>query len=122
VSPDARPVTPFAGPVAVVVDERSASTSEFFAGGMQALGRARVFGVPSAGQALPALMPRLPNGDVLLHAIADFVGPGGVRWEGAGVVPDTEARPGRAALLAGRDPALESAVAWIRSQAGTPAR
>ncbi|HEX6912951.1 MAG TPA: S41 family peptidase, partial [Longimicrobium sp.] len=69
VSPDARPVTPFAGPVAVLVDERTASTSEFFAGGMKALGRARVFGVPSSGQALPALMPRLPNGDVLLHAI-----------------------------------------------------
>ena len=119
VSPDARPVVPFAGPVAVLVDERSASTSEIFAGGMQALGRARVFGVPSAGQALPALMPRLPNGDVLLHAIADFVGPDGERWEGAGVVPDTQAPPARAALLAGRDPALESAVAWIRSQAGT---
>lgn len=122
VSPDARPVAPFAGPVAVLVDERTASTSEFFAGGMQALGRARVFGVTSAGQALPSLMPRLPNGDVLLHAVADFVGPDGERWEGAGVVPDTEAPPARAALLAGRDPALESAVAWIRSQAGTPPR
>jgi carboxyl-terminal processing protease len=117
VSPDARPVAPFAGPVAVLVDERTASTSEFFAGGMQALGRARVFGVPSAGQALPSLMPRLPNGDVLLHAIADFVGPDGERWEGAGVVPDVLAPPARDALLAGRDPAFESAVAWIRSTA-----
>lgn len=122
VSPDARPVVPFAGPVAVLVDERTASTSEFFAGGMQALGRARVFGVPSAGQALPSLMPRLPNGDVLLHAIADFVGPDGERWEGAGVVPDVAAPPARDALLAGRDPALESAVAWIRSEAGTAPR
>jgi carboxyl-terminal processing protease len=121
VSPDARAVTPFAGPVAVLVDERTASTSEFFAGGMQALGRARVFGVQSAGQALPSLMPRLPNGDVLLHAVADFVGPDGERWEGAGVVPDAVAPPARAALLAGRDPALESAVAWIRSQAGAAA-
>jgi carboxyl-terminal processing protease len=116
VSPDARAVTPFAGPVAVLVDERTASTSEFFAGGMKALGRARVFGVPSSGQALPALMPRLPNGDVLLHAIADFVGPGGVRWEGGGVVPDVPARPARDALLAGRDPALEAAAAWIAAQ------
>lgn len=89
---------------------------------MQALGRARVFGVPSAGQALPSFMPRLPNGDVLLHAIADFVGPDGERWEGGGVVPDTPAPPARAALLAGHDPALESAVAWIRSQAVVTAR
>jgi carboxyl-terminal processing protease len=122
VSPDARAVAPFAGPVAVLVDERSASTSEFFAGGMQALGRARVFGVTTAGQALPSLMPRLPNGDVMLHAMADFVGPDGERWEGAGVVPDAEAPPARAALLAGRDPALEAAVTWIRSRAGASPR
>ncbi|HEX6039114.1 S41 family peptidase [Longimicrobium sp.] len=122
VSPDARPVTPFAGPVAVLVDERTASTSEFFAGGMKALGRARVFGVPSSGQALPALMPRLPNGDVLLHAIADFVGPDGVRWEGDGVIPDTPAPPTRAALLAGHDPALDAAVAWIAAQANPAGR
>jgi carboxyl-terminal processing protease len=117
VSPDARPVNVFAGPVAVLVDERTASTSEFFAGGMQALGRARVFGVPSSGQALPSLMPRLPNGDVLLHAIADFVGPDGGRWEGGGVVPDEPAPPTRAGLLAGRDPALDAAVEWIARQA-----
>ncbi len=121
VSPDARPVVPFAGPVAVLVDERTASTSEFFAGGMQALGRARVFGVQSAGQALPSLMPRLPNGDVLLHAVADFVGPDGEKWEGAGVMPDAVTPPARAALLAGRDPAMESAVTWIRGQAGAAA-
>lgn len=122
VSPDARPVAPFAGPVAVLVDERTASTSEFFAGGMQALGRARVFGEASSGQALPSLMPRLPNGDVLLHAIADFVGPDGERWEGRGVVPDAVAAPARAALLAGRDPALEAALAWIEQEAGGTSR
>lgn len=122
VSPDARPVAPFAGPVAVLVDERTASTSEFFAGGMKALGRARVFGVASSGQALPALMPRLPNGDVLLHAIADFVGPDGERWEGVGVVPETPAPPTRAALLAGRDPALDAALAWIAAQANPAGR
>ncbi|HST60703.1 MAG TPA: S41 family peptidase, partial [Longimicrobium sp.] len=99
----------------------TASTSEFFAGGMQALGRARIFGVPSAGQALPSLMPRLPNGDVLLHAVADFVGPDGEQWEGAGVIPDAVTPPARRALLAGRDPALESAVTWIGSQAGAAA-
>jgi carboxyl-terminal processing protease len=117
VSPDARPVVPYAGPVAVLVDEGTASTSEFFAGGMQALGRARVFGSPSSGQALPSLMPRLPNGDVLLHAIADFVGPDGERWEGRGVIPDVAAPPTRAALLAGEDPALDAALAWIAGEA-----
>ena len=46
----------------------SGSASECFAGGMQSIGRARVFGQTSMGQALPALFDRLPNGDVLIHA------------------------------------------------------
>jgi carboxyl-terminal processing protease len=102
--------------VAILTDEMTASTSELFAGGLQALGRARVFGATSSGQALPSLMPRLPNGDVLLHAVADMKGPGGVRWEGPGVVPDMPAPVTREALLAGRDPALDAAVAWIVEQ------
>ena len=110
------PHSAFAGPVAILTDEMTASTSEIFAGGLQALRRARVFGATSSGQALPSLMPRLPNGDVLLHAIADMIGPGGVRWEGPGVVPDTPAPVTREALLAGRDPALDAAVAWIVEQ------
>lgn len=111
-------VRPFAGPVAVLTDEISASTSEFFAGGMQALGRARVFGGTSAGQALPAVAPKLPNGDVFMHALADMVGPGGVRWEARGVIPDVPAPLTREALLAGRDPALDAAVQWIVREDG----
>ena len=72
-----QPVTPFAGPLALVVDELSISTTEVFAGGMQALGRARVFGTQTAGQALPSVPERLPNGDILYHAIADFLSPTG---------------------------------------------
>ncbi|HSA57108.1 MAG TPA: S41 family peptidase, partial [Gemmatimonadaceae bacterium] len=45
---------PYTGPVAILVDELSASTTEIFAAALQHLSRARVFGVPSAGQALPA--------------------------------------------------------------------
>jgi len=115
VDTQARPVAPFAGPLAVLTDALTASTSEFFAGGLQQLGRAKVFGEPTAGQALPALAQKLPDGDVLMHAIADFGGPRGQRFEGLGVTPDVAAPPTRAALLAGRDPAMEAAAAWIRS-------
>jgi carboxyl-terminal processing protease len=106
------PVRPYAGPLAIVVDPLTGSTSEIFAAGLQALGRARVFGEPSAGQALPAMATRLPTGDVLLHVIADFVAPNGRRVEGRGVVPDEPVPLRRADLLAGRDAALEAAVAW----------
>ncbi|HSU16216.1 S41 family peptidase [Longimicrobium sp.] len=113
VDTQARPVRPFAGPVAVLTDAMSASTSEFFAGGLQQLGRVRVFGEPTAAQALPAYAQKLPDGDVLMHAVADFTGKTGKRFEGLGVTPDVAAPPTRDALLAGRDPALEAALAWI---------
>ena len=110
-------VTPFAGPVAVLIDELSASTSEVFAGGMQAIGRARVFGTRSMGAVLPAQTRKLPNGDVLYHAIADFLTADGTLLEGRGVVPDEQVDVKRADLLAGRDPVLEAALRWIAAQA-----
>lgn len=113
VTADARPVRPFAGPLAVLIDEGSASASEVFAGGMQALGRARVFGRTSMGAVLGASWDRLPNGDVLYHAFGDFTTSDGRRLEGRGVVPDDSVTAGRADLLAGRDPALDAAVHWI---------
>ena len=115
-------VRPFGGLVAVLTDALSISTAEIFAGGLQKVGRARVFGTPSAGQALPSLATKLPNGDVLVHAFADFRGPGGYRLEGPGVVPDVAAPLTRAALLAGRDPALEAALKWIDEQKGAGSR
>ncbi len=103
----------FRGPVAILVDEQSASASEFFAAGLQAIGRARVFGDASAGQALPAAMQRLPSGDVLMYPIADHETPNGGRVEGVGVVPDVPAPLTRRALRDGRDPALDAARAWL---------
>jgi carboxyl-terminal processing protease len=114
VTADARPTRPFAGPLAVLVDRQSASTSEIFALGMQYLERGRVFGETTPGMALPAVMLRLPNQDVLYHAFADFTDPGGVRVEGRGVVPDQPVPLTRADLLAGRDPVQQAAVEWIR--------
>ena len=116
VSVDGKRVRPYATkPLAVLIDGRSASTSEVFAGGLQDLGRARVFGETSAGMALPAQATTLPNGDVLLHAVADFVTSKGTRLEGRGVLPDETAAPTRDALLHGNDAALTAASQWIKS-------
>lgn len=111
-------VEPYTGPVAILVDGLTGSASECFTGGMQSLGRARVFGQTSMGRALPALFDKLPNGDVLIHAWGDFVTGTGVRIEGRGVVPDEPVAVTRAALLEGRDPVLERALAWIDSARG----
>ena len=107
--------TVFRGPLAILVDGCSASTSEIFAGGMQDLKRARVFGMRSAGAALPSMFERLPNGDGFQYAIANYISEGGKQLEGAGVIPDETAGPTRHELLEGRDPALDRALAWIES-------
>lgn len=120
VRPDGQRVRPFAGPVAVLIDEGSASASEVFAGGMQALGRVRVFGSRSAGAVLPASWDRLPNGDVLYHAIAEFVTATGERLEGRGVTPDEPVALTVGDLRDGRDPVLEAALAWIDRQRSHP--
>jgi len=104
----------FAGPVAILIDAESASTSEIFAGGLKDLARARVFGTRSAAAALPSLIERLPNGDGFQHAIANYISEGGQSLEGSGVSPDVEVKLTRQALLAGRDPVLEAALDWIR--------
>jgi len=112
-------VEPFAGPLAILVDPMTASTSEIFATGMQRIGRARVFGQTSAGEALPALMERLPSGDVFVHAVADFTDPTGKRVEGAGAVPDEMVPLLVSDLKAGRDAPLEAALRWISSETGS---
>ena len=114
VSAASKRVRPISKPLAIVLDGRSASTSEVFAGGLQAVGRARIFGEASAGMALPARALELPNGDVLLHAVADFTTSNGTRLEGKGVIPDTAASLTRAGLVRGRDEVFDSAAAWIR--------
>lgn len=111
---DGRAVRPYAGPVAVLVDELTASASECFAAGLQALGRARVFGRRTAGQALPASTQQLLNGDVLLYAVGDFSTPDGRRLEGRGVEPDVEVSLDPAQLAAGRD-AETAAIEWLLS-------
>ncbi|MBL8964137.1 MAG: hypothetical protein KF787_02130 [Phycisphaeraceae bacterium] len=105
----------YGGPVAILVDELSYSTSEIMAGGLQDLGRARIFGSRTGGGALPSTIEKLPNGDGFQFAMANYVSASGRVLEGEGVVPDEEVRIDRATLLRGLDPAVEAAKAWIQS-------
>ncbi len=106
----------YGGPVAVLVDGSSASTSEIFAGGLKDLGRARIFGTRTAAAALPSVITRLPNGDGFQYAVANYISEGGQPLEGNGVLPDTEGKLTRPALLAGHDSVIDAALDWIRKQ------
>jgi carboxyl-terminal processing protease len=105
---------PFAGPVAVLIDELSMSASEVLAQGLRDAGRARVFGRRSAGAVLASTVEKLPNGDGFQYPTARFEFPSGTVVEGAGVVPDEPVHPTRETLLSGRDAVLDAAVQWIR--------
>ena len=106
----------YEGPLAILVDEMSMSTSEILAGGLQDLKRARVFGTPTPGAALPSTVERLPNGDGFQYAFANYTSAGGQPLEGRGVTPDETVKLDRGSLLQGRDPVVEAAVRWIQSQ------
>jgi len=106
----------FPGPLAILVDGASASTSEILAGGLKDLGRARIFGSHTAAAALPSVFEMLPNGDGFQYAIANYISEGGKPLEGLGVTPDVETPLTRQALLAGHDPALDAAITWIKSK------
>jgi carboxyl-terminal processing protease len=106
----------FAGPLAILVDGASASTSEILAGGLKDLGRARIFGTRTAAAALPSVFEMLPNGDGFQYAIANYISEGGKPLEGLGVTPDVETPITREALLSGKDPALDAAIKWITNK------
>jgi carboxyl-terminal processing protease len=106
----------YLGPVVIMVDGASASTSEIFAAGLQEIGRASVVGERTMGAALPSIIGKLPTGALFQYAIADFKTPRGVLIEGLGVKPDIEVILTRRALLEGRDPQLDAAVGIINQK------
>ncbi|MCA9704779.1 MAG: hypothetical protein KDK70_02880 [Myxococcales bacterium] len=110
----------FTGPVAVLVDEGTASTSEIFAVGMRDRGRIKVVGArPSAGAALPSVIEELQGGALLQYVVADYRSPNGTVVEGKGIEPDVVVTETRADFEAGRDPVLAAAQALLLEAAGS---
>jgi len=97
--------TVYAGKLAILLDEGSASTTEILAQGLQDLKRARIFGTRSAGAALPSDIIRLPDGDGFQYPTATYISANGRVLEGNGVIPDVEVRDSGAVI--------DTAVRWI---------
>jgi carboxyl-terminal processing protease len=105
----------FTGPVALLVDEGTASTSEIFAVGLRDLGRVTIVGGrASAGAALPSVIEELTGGAVLQYVVGDYQSPKGTVVEGTGVVPDVLVPETRADFAAGRDPVLDAAIQHLQ--------
>lgn len=112
---------PVANDVAVLVDDQSRSAAELTPAALQEARRAVVVGAPTAGAVLISQETRLPDGGRLTLSRADFVTSGGVRLEKLGVTPDlTITTAGDRG--AGRDAALEAAVAALAAPRAEQAR
>lgn len=105
-------------PLAVLIDERSASAAELMAGALQAKGRARVFGATSCGCLLGTRSSgeNLRGGGRLLFSEIELLIDGQPRIEGVGVVPNEAVWADPGALLLGRDAVLDAARAWLDAQ------
>ncbi len=116
VAMDGQRLQPFDGPIAILIDSLSASTSEMFAAGMQATGRAKLFGERSAGMALPSQMLPLANGDFLMYAFADYRDSQDRRIEGVGALPDFPVSLNDDNIHQQPSPVLQAALDWINQE------
>lgn len=106
----------YAGPVVILTDEASLSTSEILAAGLQEIKRAVVVGRPTGGMVLPSQVEVLPGGGEFQYVFADFHTPKGVRLEAKGVIPDIPVNLTPELLLAHPDPVLDAAIEYINGQ------
>jgi len=106
----------FLGPLVVLIDVRSTSCSEYFAGSLQSINRAVILGERSPGFLLIAKWKKLLNGASFMYAYAQPILPDGKVIEGNGVVPDIVARLNLEALIEGKDSQLEAAVNYIKTK------
>jgi carboxyl-terminal processing protease len=104
---------PYKGKVVILVDELSASSSEEFAGSLQALGRAMIVGSQTPGRCLVMNVAPLPNGGLLVYPYGQSQTPDGRVLEDNGVVPDIEVALDRRQLLQGIDAQLQAALSYV---------
>jgi carboxyl-terminal processing protease len=108
----------FSGEVVILVDELSTSSSEEFAGSLQALGRATVIGTQTPGSCLTMNVEPLPKGAILMYPFGQSRTPNGRILEDNGVVPDIEVVLEREQLIQGIDAQLEAAIEYAAKQVG----
>ncbi len=108
---------PYRGKLRLLVDERTGSAAELLAAALQDLGRAPLFGRPTAGSTRSRLSSVLPGGVTFHYAgAAEFRRCDGRPIEGAGVTPDHVVLPSRESIARGeygdpfRDPAVRAAL------------
>ncbi len=100
-------------PLAVLVNDGSASASEIVAGAIQDAGRGPLIGVTTFGKGSVQVPHRLSDGALLRVTIALWFTPNGRAIEGTGLEPDIMVERTLEDRAAGRDPQLDRAVEYL---------
>jgi carboxyl-terminal processing protease len=109
--------TAYTKPLVILTNQNSASASEVFSASLQDLGRATLIGARTCGCLLGYMgYADIPGGGQLAYSEMGFVTPKGKRVEGEGVIPDVEVKLTRTDIIANRDRALETAVAFLQQK------
>jgi len=106
---------PYKGEVVILIDELSGSSSEEFAGGMQAIKRATIIGKQTAGKVLTMEFVPLPDGAFLIYPNSQTRTAKNEILEGVGVIPDITVELTKETLLQGRDLQLQKAIEYVNS-------
>jgi len=106
----------YQGKAVILVDELSASSTEEFAGSLQALGRATIVGLQTPGRCLVMDIVSLPNGALLTYPWGQSQTPDRRVLENNGVIPDIKVALDREQLLQGFDEQLEAAIKYVSEQ------
>jgi len=106
----------YSGPVVVLVDVRSASTTEMFAAGMQETGRAKIIGEQTCGCVVGVHgHQNLKGGGIYTIAEVIWLTASGRKLEGEGVVPDLKVSSTISDLRQKRNPVIDEAEKTLRA-------
>jgi carboxyl-terminal processing protease len=100
-------------PLAVLVDNGSASASEILAGAIQDHNRGLLIGEQTYGKGSVQVTERLSDGSGLAVTIRRWYTPAGRAIDGTGLTPDIEVNITQEDLEAQRDPQLDRAISYL---------
>jgi len=101
----------YTGPLALLVDDNTASASEIFAAALQENQRAWVIGEPTRGKGLIQNLYNLQDGSTLHVTVSVWLTPERNALHDAGIVPDQIV-----ADVSGRDACMDAALTYLQSQ------
>ncbi len=103
-------------PLVLLVNEWSASGSEVLAGALQDRGRTILVGNVTYGKGSVNIIRELSDGSALYVTTARWLTPDGNLIEGVGLTPDFEVEITEEDILNDRDPQMEFAIEYVKSQ------